>query len=112
MGALACTHQKPMSYSSRKCGTPTSKQQSLQTSTKVLSWKAQGLLSRVIIKGTQIIPLKNALKRSKYITLDRKQPRYLLTRGLSPRVSHLRQNSTLPEVTTVSSVSPELIPGR
>jgi hypothetical protein len=30
------------SYSSRKCGTPTSKQQSLQTSTEVLPWKARG----------------------------------------------------------------------
>jgi hypothetical protein len=41
-----------MSYSLRKYDMPTSKQQSLQTSTKVLPWKARGLLSGVIIRGT------------------------------------------------------------
>jgi hypothetical protein len=83
-----------MAYSSRKCGMPTSKLQSLQTSTKVLPWKARGLLSGVIIRGTQTIPPKNALRRNKDITPEGKQPRYLLTRGLFPRVPTLGR--TLP----------------
>jgi hypothetical protein len=37
----------------------------------------------VIIRGTQIIPPKHALRRSKYITPKGNQLRYLLTQGLS-----------------------------
>jgi hypothetical protein len=58
MGALARTHRKLKPPTPQKYSTPTRKQQSLQISTKVLPLEARGLLSGVIIRGTQIIPLK------------------------------------------------------
>jgi hypothetical protein len=68
-------------------------------------------LSGVIIRGTQIIPPKKHTQEKLRHNPKGKQPRHLLTRGLSQMVSHLRQISASPEVTTASSVSPELIPG-
>jgi hypothetical protein len=68
-------------------------------------------LSGVVISRIRIIPPKDALK-SRNITHEGKQPRYLLNRGLSTRAFHLTQTFASPEVTTALSVSPKLIPGR
>jgi hypothetical protein len=52
MGALACTHQKLNLPLLKNIAHPHRKWQSLHASTKVIPWKARGLLLGVIIRGT------------------------------------------------------------